>query len=60
MRRLIYAKKRLAPMAWSPLAGGAILTSQDEKTIKLRKKLEEIAKGPLALTKSYMRGCSAI
>ncbi|MBW9234500.1 aldo/keto reductase, partial [Leptospira santarosai] len=33
----------LAPMAWSPLAGGAIFNSQDENTIKLRMKLEEIA-----------------
>lgn len=31
-------------MAWSPLAAEAIFTSQDEKTIKLRKKLDEVAK----------------
>ncbi|MGB3259900.1 aldo/keto reductase [Paenisporosarcina sp.] len=36
-------EERLAPMAWSPLAGGAIFNSQDEKTRKLRSKLEEIA-----------------
>ncbi|MGE6489264.1 aldo/keto reductase [Paenisporosarcina sp. NPDC076898] len=36
-------EERLAPMAWSPLAGGEIFKSQDEKTIKLRSKLEEIA-----------------
>lgn len=36
-------EERLAPMAWSPLAGGAIFSSQDEQTIKLRSKLEEIA-----------------
>ena len=54
-------EERLAPMAWSPLAGGAIFTSQDEKTIKLRKKLEEIAKKLVlrALTKCFMHGYSA-
>lgn len=43
MEFLIYAKKRLAPMVWSPLAGEAIFSSQDERTIKLCKELEEIA-----------------
>ncbi|MCZ8537040.1 aldo/keto reductase [Paenisporosarcina quisquiliarum] len=36
-------EERIAPMAWSPLAGGEIFKSEDEKTIKLRSKLEEIA-----------------
>lgn len=31
------------PLAWSPLAGGRILNGTDEKAVKVRKKLEELA-----------------
>jgi predicted oxidoreductase len=37
-------EKRIAPMAWSPLAGGQIFTSKDEKATRLRDKLASIAK----------------
>ncbi|MBD1380869.1 aldo/keto reductase [Metabacillus arenae] len=33
---------RLAPMAWSPLAGGKIFSAQDEKAARLRMKLTEL------------------
>ncbi|TYR79839.1 aldo/keto reductase family oxidoreductase [Priestia megaterium] len=33
---------KLAPMAWSPLGGGAIFTATDERSTRVRKKLEEI------------------
>jgi len=36
-------EERIAPMAWSPLAGGAIFTSQDDKAIRLKQTLEKIA-----------------
>lgn len=34
---------RIAPMAWSPLAGGAIFSAEDEKAKHLRDTLEKIA-----------------
>lgn len=34
---------RLAPMAWSPLAGGSIFASDDERAVRLRSTLEKIA-----------------
>lgn len=34
---------RIAPMAWSPLAGGAIFSAEDEKAKRLRDTLEKIA-----------------
>jgi predicted oxidoreductase len=34
---------RIAPMAWSPLAGGSIFTAEDEKAKRLRDTLENIA-----------------
>ncbi|SNY36591.1 Predicted oxidoreductase [Orenia metallireducens] len=37
-------EKRVAPMAWSPMAGGRVFTSQDEKAIRVRETLEQIAK----------------
>lgn len=33
----------IAPMAWSPLAGGSIFASDDEKAIRLRRTLDKIA-----------------
>ncbi|HVD98304.1 MAG TPA: aldo/keto reductase [Cytophagaceae bacterium] len=43
--RVDFIKQRFSkPLAWSPLAGGRILTGTDEKAIKVRKKLEEIGK----------------
>ncbi|WP_341357733.1 aldo/keto reductase family oxidoreductase [Rossellomorea sp. y25] len=35
-------EKRVAPMAWSPLAGGAIFKGEDEKAIRLRHTLKKI------------------
>jgi predicted oxidoreductase len=35
-------EKRIAPMAWSPLAGGNIFTGQDDKAVRLRETLEKI------------------
>jgi predicted oxidoreductase len=35
-------EKRIAPMAWSPLAGGNIFTSQEEKSVRLRETLKRI------------------
>jgi predicted oxidoreductase len=35
-------ENRIAPMAWSPLAGGNIFTSQDDKAVRLRTTLEKI------------------
>jgi predicted oxidoreductase len=36
-------KKRIPPMAWSPLGGGAIFSSQEEKAVRMRKTLTKIA-----------------
>lgn len=36
-------EKRMKPMAWSPLAGGDVFTSQDDKAVRLRKTIEKIA-----------------
>lgn len=33
---------RISPMAWSPLGGGSIFTSKDEKTLRVRNVLEKI------------------
>lgn len=35
-------KHRIKPMAWSPLGGGNIFTSEDEKAVRLRKALDEV------------------
>jgi predicted oxidoreductase len=35
-------QNRLPPMAWSPLAGGRIFASEDEKAVRLRSTLEKI------------------
>jgi predicted oxidoreductase len=35
-------KQRIAPMAWSPLGGGALFHAQSEAAIRLRKTLQEI------------------
>ncbi|WP_018391768.1 aldo/keto reductase family oxidoreductase [Bacillus sp. 37MA] len=35
-------EKRIAPMAWSPLAGGSIFNGTDEKAIRLRQTLQEV------------------
>ena len=35
-------ERRIAPMAWSPLAGGRLFTSTDEQTIRVRGTLEKI------------------
>jgi len=35
--------KRIAPMGWSPLGGGRMFTSEDERAVRLRQKLTEIA-----------------
>jgi predicted oxidoreductase len=37
-------EKRVAPMAWSPIAGGRVFTSQDEKALRVREILEKVAK----------------
>ena len=43
--RVDFIKQRYSkPLAWSPLAGGRILTGKDEKAVKVRTKLEEIGK----------------
>ncbi|EOD01837.1 aldo/keto reductase [Caldisalinibacter kiritimatiensis] len=36
-------EKRIPPLAWSPLAGGKVFTSEDEKSVRLRNVLEKIA-----------------
>ncbi|MFS0673986.1 aldo/keto reductase [Ornithinibacillus sp. 179-J 7C1 HS] len=36
-------EKRVAPMAWSPLARGKVFTSEDEKAVRLRNVLEKVA-----------------
>lgn len=36
-------KMNVRPMIWSPLAGGRLLTSNEEKNMKARKKIDEIA-----------------
>ncbi|MCA1061880.1 aldo/keto reductase family oxidoreductase [Rossellomorea sp. AcN35-11] len=35
-------EKRVAPMAWSPLAGGAIFRGEDEKSLRLQHTLKKI------------------
>ncbi|WP_137743638.1 aldo/keto reductase [Robertmurraya siralis] len=35
-------QKRVAPMAWSPLAGGAIFSGEDEKPVRIKKALQEV------------------
>ncbi|HZG71273.1 MAG TPA: aldo/keto reductase, partial [Chondromyces sp.] len=35
-------EKRIAPMAWSPLAGGKVFTAENERAKRLREKLIEI------------------
>lgn len=35
-------EKRIAPMAWSPLAGGRIFSSSDDKAVRIRQALEEV------------------
>ncbi|MBN8192626.1 aldo/keto reductase family oxidoreductase [Bacillus sp. NTK074B] len=37
-------EKRVAPMAWSPLAGGAIFKGEDEKALRLQHTLKKIQK----------------
>ncbi|RLQ97356.1 aldo/keto reductase [Falsibacillus albus] len=37
-------KERIAPMAWSPLAGGKIFTSDEEKAVRLRTALQKVGK----------------
>lgn len=37
-------KKRIPPMAWSPLGGGAIFSSQEKKAVRMRKTLAKIAR----------------
>jgi predicted oxidoreductase len=36
-------KTNVRPMIWSPLAGGRLFTSSDEKNVRARKKIDEIA-----------------
>jgi predicted oxidoreductase len=36
-------KTNVRPMIWSPLAGGRLFTSNDEKNVRARKKIDEIA-----------------
>lgn len=36
-------EKRIAPMAWSPLAGGRIFSGDDERSTRVRQTLEKIA-----------------
>ncbi|MBM7704705.1 aldo/keto reductase [Metabacillus iocasae] len=33
---------KIAPMAWSPLGGGSIFTADDERSVRVRAKLEEV------------------
>lgn len=35
-------QKRVAPMAWSPLAGGTIFSDESEKAVRIRKALHEV------------------
>jgi len=35
-------EKRIAPMAWSPLAGGSIFSASTERAVRVKKTLEEI------------------
>ncbi|MDF1510216.1 aldo/keto reductase family oxidoreductase [Robertmurraya sp. DFI.2.37] len=35
-------QKRVAPMAWSPLAGGGIFSGEDEKSVRIKKALQEV------------------
>lgn len=42
-------QKRIPPMAWSPLAGGQIYTSTDDKSTRIRQVLQDIGE-ELALT----------
>ena len=35
-------KNRIKPMAWSPLGGGKVFTSESEKALRLRRVLEEV------------------
>lgn len=35
-------ERKMAPMAWSPLAGGSIFTSNDEKVVRVRTTLEKM------------------
>lgn len=35
-------EKRVAPMAWSPLAGGKVFTSDDDKAVRLRDTLTKV------------------
>ncbi|OLS34311.1 oxidoreductase [Alkalihalophilus pseudofirmus] len=35
-------RERIAPMAWSPLAGGKLFTGEDDKSIRLRESLTKI------------------
>lgn len=37
-------KMNVHPMIWSPLAGGRLFTSSDEKNVRARKKIDEIAR----------------
>lgn len=37
-------EKRVAPMAWSPLAGGAVFNAEGDKAIRLRETLSKIQK----------------
>ncbi|WP_100371800.1 aldo/keto reductase [Bacillus sp. FJAT-45037] len=37
-------ENRIAPMAWSPLAGGRLFTGEDEKSIRLRETLTKVSK----------------
>jgi predicted oxidoreductase len=37
-------KMNVRPMIWSPLAGGRLFTSNDEKNVRARKKIDEIAR----------------
>ncbi|AHM63319.1 putative aldo-keto reductase YcsN [Flammeovirgaceae bacterium 311] len=39
-----FLKERIRPMAWSPLAGGNLLQPQDERGVRLKLKLEAIAR----------------
>jgi predicted oxidoreductase len=37
-------KEKIHPMAWSPLGGGMIFNPSDENTVRLKTKLEQIAR----------------
>ena len=37
-------EKRISPMAWSPLAGGAIFKGEDEKAVRLQETLTKVQK----------------